>query len=146
MRLLVISALVMCSLAATSYNLTKNEFSVDIYYEDKNTLEIEFYFQEPPKYSDNMYMAVGFGSTVLRAADVYVCKRVDGGSMTVSDHYGNSTELVKYLDIPEDAETNSINTLTTDKSDFSKKKGWYCHFTRPMITDDHKEDMSFGLE
>ena len=142
MRVLLLSVLAMAVFGATTYNLTKNEFSVDIHYVNDDDVNFGLYFQNMPDYSDNMYMALGFGSTVLRSADVYICQRTNGGGNDISDHIGDGNYFGKYLDVPEDTNDNVANPEMNN--DYDEKKGWYCSFTRPRIATNKVEDMSFG--
>ena len=146
MRVILLSALAMAVFASTSYNLTKDEFAVDIHYVDDDNVNFQLYFQNMPKYSDNMYMALGFGSTVLRSADVYICSRIDKADAVVTDHIGDGNYFKKYLDVPEDAVNDNDQTAADLINSYSEKKGWYCSFQRPRIADDPKEDMSFGQD
>ncbi len=143
--------LALAALASAKFvNLTKNEFAAEVYYLDDNNIQVNLVMNSLPSYKNKMYMAIGFGSSVARLADWWVCKH-DTATGThphtsVTDHMANGTIFVNNFDPPVDTVDTSTNTLdtTSGKTWYDDKKGWSCYFSRPRISADPKYDMSFG--
>ena len=99
--LLSVSVLALCK-----YTNMTGDFAAEIYYENDADIIVNMEFQNLPSYKAGMYMAIGFGSTVDRLADWWVCKNKVTTTST-EDRMGNGTIFGDAFDPPIDA----VNTV-----------------------------------